>query len=115
MLQETQASLSLLQPEQWQSRVVHFLQQRTVVRAREIADCLGAAEAVVRHCLAHLERNGQVEVLHPIGRAADTLPDFDYWRWRRVEDNRCRWQTELQRGRRLSIRDLRIPLTETIG
>ena len=114
MLQETQASLSLLQPKHWQSRVVHFLQQRIAVSAKEISDCLGAQVDLVCGCLARLEQDGQVEVLRPFGRTVEAMPDLTYWRWRRPEDDRCRWQTQLHRNRRASMRDLRITLTESI-
>jgi predicted ArsR family transcriptional regulator len=112
MIQETQDSRNQLQPEHWQSRVSYFLQQRAAVRAGEIAEWLGVEEQVIRCCLAHLERSGQVEVLRPVGRAPGTLPDLDYWRWRTAEDNRYRWQAELRRQRSLSMRDLRATLVE---
>ena len=115
MLQETQASLGLLQPKHWEARVGHFLQQRMAVPAREIADCLGLQEDRVRACLAHLEQAGRVEVLRPFGCTAEARPDLNYWRWRRAEDDRCHWQTQLHRDRRRSLRDLRMTLTETIG
>jgi|GEM_PF-1909918 len=95
MIQETQDSRSQLQPEHWQARVRSFLQQRAAVRAGEIAEWLGVHEGVVRRCLESFEQGGQVEVLRPVGRAPGTLPDLDYYRWRRADDNRYRWQVAL--------------------
>ena len=114
MIQETQDSCSRLQPEQWQSRVGYFLQQRAAVRAGEIAEWLGVEEDIVRCCLVRLEQGGQVEVLRPIGRAPGTVPDLDYWRWRTAEDNHYRWQADLRRQRVASLRELRFVLQEAV-
>jgi predicted ArsR family transcriptional regulator len=115
MIQETQDSLSQLQPEQWRSRVGYFLRQRAVVRAGEIAEWLGVGENVVRHCLAEFERTGVAEVLRPVGRAPGTLPDLDYYRWRQADDTRYRWQAELYRPRVDTLRELRSVLQEAGG
>jgi hypothetical protein len=114
MIQETQESRGQLLPEHWQSRVGYFLQQRATARAGDIAEWLGVDEAVVRGCLAQFEQGGQVEVLRPVGCRAGALPDMDYFRWRRADDDRFLWQVRLYQQRVPSLRDLRLASTEPI-
>jgi hypothetical protein len=107
MIQETQESRGQLLPEHWQSRVGYFLQQRAAARAGDIAERLGLEEAAVRGCLAQFEQGGQVEVLRPVGRRANALPDMDYFRWRQADDDRFLWQTRLYQQRIPALWDLR--------
>jgi len=99
MLQEIQDSRPGLQTELWRAGVRSYLLQRAAMRATEIAERLGVAELIVRQCLEQYEHAGQVEVLRPVGHPPGAAPHLDYFRWRRADDDRYRWQAELRRQR----------------